>query len=126
MWTFGYKKRINTGIAGDTERHTLQINKNVCVLDGTTICEADYSEFTAYRAICIGRILAASSSIYRGYIKIYSCKIYDNGTIVRDMIPCYNPDDEAGMYDRVNNVFYGNIGDDEFITEQITEDNTWK
>lgn len=43
--------------------------------------------------------------------RIYYCKIYDNGTLVRDMIPCYKTSDSTiGMYDLVNNVFYTNVG----------------
>lgn len=43
--------------------------------------------------------------------RIYSCKIYDNNILVRDFVPCYRKsDDEIGMYDIVNNVFYTNQG----------------
>ena len=44
-------------------------------------------------------------------MKLYSCKIYDNNIIVRNFIPCYrNSDNEIGLYDLVNNVFYTNAG----------------
>lgn len=119
-WTYGYKKRINTGITADGERHTLQMDKNVCVLDGTTICEATYSEFEGYRAIAIGRIRAAGSEVYRGYLKIYSCKLYDNGTLIRDYIPCIRSDGEAGLYDLVNAEFYANAGSGEFVLGEET------
>lgn len=46
-----------------------------------------------------------------GNTKIYSCKIKDNNTLVRDMIPCYRKSDNViGMYDKVNNKFYTNAG----------------
>lgn len=43
--------------------------------------------------------------------RIYYCKLYDNGTLVRNMIPCYRISDNViGMYDLVNNKFYTNAG----------------
>lgn len=48
-------------------------------------------------------------------IKIYSCKIYDNGTLVRSFIPCYRKSDSViGLYDDVNGVFYTNAGSGTF------------
>jgi hypothetical protein len=41
--------------------------------------------------------------------RFYSCKIYDNGTLVRDYIPVQNGD-KVGLYDKVNNSFAWNIG----------------
>ena len=45
-------------------------------------------------------------------LKIYSCKIYDNGTLVRDFVPCLedNEDGHIGLYDKVNDVFYRPFG----------------
>ena len=49
---------------------------------------------------------------HAGYVssqRIYYLKIYDNDILVRDFVPCYrNSDNEAGLYDLVNNVFYAN------------------
>ena len=39
--------------------------------------------------------------------RIYSVKIYDNGTLVRDFIPAMNASGEAGLYDLKNDVWYG-------------------
>lgn len=50
------------------------------------------------------------------YFKLYGMKIYDNGVLVRDFIPCYRKSDsEAGLYDKANNVFYMNQGTGSFI-----------
>lgn len=48
-------------------------------------------------------------------MKCYSLEIWDNGSKVRDMIPCYRKlDNVIGMYDLVNNVFYTNQGTGSF------------
>lgn len=50
------------------------------------------------------------------FIKLYSCQIYDNNTLVRDFVPCYRKsDNEIGLYDLVNGVFYTNAGTGTFI-----------
>ena len=40
--------------------------------------------------------------------KLYSCQIYDNGTLIRNYIPCINASGEVGLYDLVGKQFYGN------------------
>ncbi len=48
-------------------------------------------------------------------VRIYSAKIYDGNTLLRDFIPARrNTDGALGMYDAVNNVFYTNDGTDSF------------
>lgn len=47
--------------------------------------------------------------------KVYYCKVWENGVLIRDMIPCKNPSNVVGMYDTVNDVFYGNAGTGSFI-----------
>lgn len=43
-------------------------------------------------------------------MKLYSCKIYDNGTLVRDFIPIKTTTNIYGLWDKVNKVFYPNAG----------------
>lgn len=44
-------------------------------------------------------------------IRMYSFKMYYSGVLIRDFIPCYrNSDNEIGLYDLVNDVFYTNLG----------------
>lgn len=45
--------------------------------------------------------------------RVYSCKIYDDTTLIRDYIPCYRKsDNEVGLYDLANNEFYSNASTD--------------
>lgn len=37
---------------------------------------------------------------------LYYFKLFVNGTLVRDLIPCKNSNNVVGMYDVVNDVFY--------------------
>lgn len=49
-------------------------------------------------------------------MKLYYMKIYDSGEIIRDFVPCIREtDSKPGLYDRINGVFYTNVGSGEFL-----------
>ena len=52
-------------------------------------------------------------------MKLYSCQIYDNDTLVRDYVPCQKPDGTVGLWDDVNSVFYGNAGTGTFTAGPV-------
>ena len=60
----------------------------------------------------------SSSSFYLGATRIYSCKLYDNGVLVRDFIPALDKDGTPCMYERVEHKYYYNQGSGQFITGQ--------
>lgn len=43
-------------------------------------------------------------------MKLYLCQVYDNGTLIRNFVPCQDPTGNVGLYDLVNAQFYGNAG----------------
>ena len=44
-------------------------------------------------------------------IRLYSCKLYNGTTVIRNFIPAKrNSDNVVGLYDTVNNIFYTNSG----------------
>ena len=52
----------------------------------------------------------------------YKCELTQGTEVVRDFIPCYRKsDNEAGLYDLVNNTFYTNQGTGNFIVGPIKE-----
>lgn len=55
-----------------------------------------------------------NENIHSG-LRVYSCKIYEEEMVIRDLVPCYrNSDKEVGLFDLVNLVFYTNKGTGEF------------
>ena len=42
--------------------------------------------------------------------------MYDSDILVRDYVPVTNASGTAGLYDLVNNKFYGNSGSGSFLT----------
>lgn len=91
-------------------RHKVDKNKNVTTVDGIS-ASGTYASFTAAWNLLLFNSYN-NGALYSNTtcMKLYSCQIYDNGTLVRDYIPCINPSGEAGLYDLVYGVFYGNAG----------------
>lgn len=104
-----------TSFTFDYDKHTYDLNKNSLYRDETLVGSTSYT--TSYQStdnlgvftyISGGR---PSSSSYWGQEhfkgKMFSFKVYDNGTLVRDLVPCIkDSDDTVGAYDIVNDVFY--------------------
>ena len=72
----------------------------------TNLISAD--NVTPYNARIFDTVGGFSANKLKG--KVYYCKIWENGVLVRNMIPCKNPSNVVGMYDTVNKVFYTNAG----------------
>ena len=49
--------------------------------------------------------------------KIYYFKLFVEGTLVRDLVPCINSSNVPGLYDVVNDVFYTSLSSSPFIYE---------
>ena len=58
--------------------------------------------------------LAGSPASATSAARLYSCSIEDDDTVVRSFVPCINPSGEVGLYDTINDVFYGNSGTGDF------------
>lgn len=77
-----------------------------------------YGSFSAPRTMTLFAI--NRSSPFCGLLSLYSCQIYDNGTLIRDFIPCRSADGTVGLWDDVNSVFYTNSGTGVFIGGPLT------
>lgn len=96
-------------------RYLLDFNKNVVKLNATSYMFNNInfqSDYNMYLFAC-NTADSTNNRIWKG--NIYICKIYDNGTLVRNFIPCKNTLNVVGLYDTVNNVFYSNAGSGSFI-----------
>ena len=97
-------------------RFVIDHNKGKVTVNGTELTLATTSAFQATDSMFL---LAARSAgaldSQTGSHRLYSCKIYDNGTLVRNFVPCKNATGTVGLYDRANDVFYVNAGSGTFI-----------
>lgn len=95
-------------------RDVIDANKNLLYINGVLVKTFSNISFTSPKTL---RIFDANTDVedypkYEG--KIYSCQIYDNGTLIRDYIPVLRSDGVAGLYDKVNKAFYGSASSTPF------------
>ena len=87
------------------KNNEVTINDNVYNVN-TAIGDAKNHMYLFYRNLVGGK----------AKMTLYSCKIYDDGVLVRDFIPCSRKSDGLiGLYDTVTKEFYTNAGTGEFI-----------
>lgn len=91
-------------------------NKNVVVLNEIENTQP-HSTFQADANLAIFTINDAASGIDSRMIsmQLYSCQVYDNGTLIRDFVPSQDPTGNVGLYDLVGAQFYGNAGTGAFV-----------
>lgn len=93
---------------------TIDANKNVCSIDDTYTVNGTYATFNPGYSMYLFAANRAGSIYGICTATIYSCQIYNNGTLVRDFIPCKNASGIIGLWDDVNSVFYENAGSGTF------------
>ena len=101
-----------------TKRQTFEINKNTATVDGTTLT---YSAQTFQQAYPLFLFASDNTGKAEGIAaaELYSAKVYDNGTLIRDFIPCKNASGVIGLWDDVNSVFYQNAGSGTFDAGEL-------
>lgn len=88
-------------------------NKNGITIDGNST--GNFNEDTNFITESTLYLMGANGSNTKFPGKLYYTKIYDNNVLIRYFIPCYrNSDNEVGLYDLVNKVFYTNQGTGSF------------
>jgi hypothetical protein len=104
------------------KRQVYDKNKNITTVSGYKIT-ANYEKFQHPYGIYLFARNNAGVMDFGSVSRIYSCKLYNNGTLIRDYVPCCRKSDgKPGMYDLANDVFYVNAGTGEFIVRYTLED----
>lgn len=100
-------------------RITVDMNKNQLTVNGQSI-QYDAKEFKMKNNMALltytkdGFFQTPGLSSF-----LYSCKIWDNGVLIRDYIPYQNKLGDVGLWDKVHSVFYSNFGTGKFIAGPI-------
>lgn len=119
-----YRNDYNTSLVNGlstnlAEKFILDKNKNVQTVNGVS-STATYAQFSVDKTLHLFAFNNnGTASFFGSGIKLYSCQIYDNGTPVRDFVPCINPSGEVGLYDLVGKKFYGNAGTGTFTGSEV-------
>lgn len=106
-----------------TEKMIIDLNKNIATVttkDNFETVTATYASFTTPNNLTLfaGN---RNGTITKGNVTIYSCRIWDNGTLVRDYIPCTDSSGAGGLYDLVTDTFYANAGTGTFTVGDVVD-----
>ena len=117
-WVLGYGNgMVTTGInLYDGKFHVVKVENGALYKDGSIIAQRTVSSFSIGVPIFLFAVNSSRQSMGYGACKLRSCKIYNNGMLVRDFIPCKKPSGIIGLWDDVNSVFYQNAGSGTFIS----------
>lgn len=122
--TFGYAIQYRAYEGVIDGRYDIDQNKNIITVNGTEISGNYVESFSSESNLTLFGRNTAGSVEKLSAIKLYSCQIYDNGVLVRDLIPCTNPDGISGLWDSVNDVFYKMLPADYTRLDFIESDGT--
>lgn len=102
---------------------TIDVSNSAFVVGSQSFATA-VADFTAPSNLflCCGN--DGGSPNLHASLKLYSCQIYDNGTLVRDFIPAKDEVGNAGLYDKVEGKFYYNAGTGSFGISEVSLDKT--
>ena len=93
-----------------SQKTTIDHNKNVVTAFGKTFtCTAKTSGQVPYTLKLFAYDTVGTVTDF-GSFKMYDCKLYDNGTLVRDYIPVLDWDDVPCLYDKVKRKLTYNAG----------------
>lgn len=99
-------------------------NKVYTAPDNSTEDLSSLGSFNAPKSITIFALHQNTSVIQYSSSRIYYFRLYNGTTLERDFVPCYKKSNgEAGLFDLVHAVFYGNAGTGTIIAgEEIFEE----
>ena len=101
-----------------TARHLFEVNKNTANVDGV---QKSYpaQTFQLTRPMYLFCDDDSGQATSLSAARLYSCRIYDNGVLIRDFIPCKNADGVVGLWDDVSSSFYANAGTGTFTAGPV-------
>ena len=97
-------------VTGDYLKHKYDWNKNEFYRDDVLVASVSYTNFQCGSNLGIFNKISSGDSMQNNealWGKLYSFQLYDNGTLIRDLVPCKRDyDNMYGAYDIVNDQFY--------------------
>lgn len=109
-YRFDYGDQVTTISNAATGKFVIDTNKNIVKFNDATVATATEAQFQCvYNMTLFANNNAKTLYDYHSF-DLYSCQMYDNGTLIRNLIPCKNTSNVIGLYDAVNDQFYSNAG----------------
>ena len=113
----GSGRKSFSGISSTADLN-IDYDKNTCTINGLSV---NFTAKTFQSTFNLTLLACNTGGTVAGHLsaKLYSCQIYDNGTLVRDFKSCINASGDVGLFDMVNQQFYGNAGTGVFTGSEV-------
>lgn len=111
---------FNGGVFDTANRHKIVMTASELYFDGELKVSYSVGNFQCEQNAWLMSCYSSSPSEY-AHGNLYFAKIYDNGELIRDCIPCIDPSGTVGIYDAVDGKFYGNAGTGVFLAGPVVE-----
>lgn len=98
-------------------------DKNVTKFNGTVGVTAKFGSFQCTYPMFLFANNNARTAAGFGSFKLYVCKLFDNGNLIRDFVPCVDPAGNVGLYDLIGQKVYENAGSGSFTAGPVI---TWE
>lgn len=107
--------------------HTIVCNNGVFTLDGTQVKDLSSATFAKPNATAPVYLFANNNkgSVSQNLIpsmRLFSCKIWANGVLVRDFVPALDGEMIPGLYDIVEGNFHYNAGSGRFSAGEVVRE----
>lgn len=112
-WQALFGSKETSSSATGSGRQTIDFSQSGFSADAVTVA-IPAQTFQCNHSLWLCGHNSSGTARFLTKVKYYSCQIYDNGTLARDLVPCKNSSGVVGLYDMVNGVFYQNAGSGEF------------
>lgn len=99
----------------DGKKHTVAMESGALTVDGTNVGSAGSGSFTGSVTACLFTNNRSGTKDTPTAQKQWGAKLWENGVLQRDFIPCKNASGAVGMWDDVNSKFYSNAGTGAFV-----------
>ena len=120
-FAFGTSAWAGGTVAADTNRHTVYMNdengngriNNTVLANHSNVVSLTNTDRTLY-------LFGSNGGASKSTCKIFSCKIYDGTTLIRDYIPAIDSNNVACMYEAVSGKLHYNDGTSKFTAGSAT------
>lgn len=110
---FTYANIMNIDYSEKKCSFSLQGGDFTLIFEGETKTGSfTYQDYTVQKTL---RLFDMDGGTYIMQGRLYSFLLYDGSTLIRNFIPCKNPNNVVGMYDTVNGVFYSSPNGTAFV-----------
>lgn len=120
-YDYGSTQSVKT-ISALSGRITIDVDRNQCTFGETVISMTAENFQCSHNLMLFSAISSGTVDERMAVAKLYACRVYDDGTLIRNFVPCKNPNNLVGLYDILNERFYANSGAGNFIAGEKGED----